>query len=103
MSEIIIKGSTKEQIEAFATFCGWSKQIMTTTESPNYLVDNTESAIEYLKRTQLKDFVSNLAYFKSLQDRQVIQDKMKAINDELEELESSAKADAQSLISVTLE
>lgn len=49
MIEKIISTLTKEQLKEFATDNGWKEDILTTTESPNYLIPNPIHAKEYLR------------------------------------------------------
>lgn len=38
----------------FAEWLGWQKQVMTITESPNYLIDNPQTYVDYLEHRYMQ-------------------------------------------------
>ena len=66
-----ITGATNEQIEALATDNGWTKQVMTTTESPNYPIDNPETALMFLDRVCNEKVRTMLEVFNLTEAKQV--------------------------------
>lgn len=103
MIEITLKGFTQEQIKALATQEGWHEMIMTTTESPNYEIPNTETAIKYLDRTLLQPIRDAIAKYRLTEARLLAESKIKQAQNELKAIEESDKEHVDNLIQVIVE
>jgi len=84
MLEKIIQNLTPKQLKEFATDNGWSEQIMTTTESPNYLIDNPVHAKEYLRDNFNRPVLEAYKAFKLKGAKLSAELKMKQAQEELE-------------------
>lgn len=93
MLERIIQNLTAKQLKEFATDNGWSEQIMTTTESPNYLIDNPIHAREYLRNKFNAPIEEAYKAFKLKTVRQSTEEKIRLANQELEQAKQTLSID----------
>lgn len=103
MIEITLKNFSEEQIKGLAIQEGWTEIVMTTTESPNYEIPNSETAIQYLDRTLLQPIRDAVAKYRLTETRLLAESKIKEAQDELKAIEEADKEYVDNLISVIVE
>lgn len=103
MIEITLKNFTEEQIKGLAIQEGWQENVWTTTESPNYEIPNTESAIQYLDRTKLQPIRDAIAKYRLTESRLLAESKIKEAQEELKAVEEADKEYVENLISMIVE
>lgn len=94
---------SEETMRDFAIFLGWKPQIMTTTESPNYEIDNPQTFIAFIKEKYGSPIQEDLAKF----NMQEAENQVKELNKQAREIINQAKAQAEaianSMFEVTIE
>jgi len=95
--QININTNTKQ----LAIFKGWKEQIMTETESPNYLIDNPESPEEYLDRTYFSTIRTDIRDMLLSETKSLANTKIAIINAELEQAKGVAESEAKQLVEIT--
>lgn len=103
MIEITVKNFTTEQIEALAIKEGWTKQIMTTTESPNYLIDNPVSALQFLDTKFMSPIRNAIKDFRLQEAKALAEQKRKEAEELLKSAEEADKEYINSLIVINVE
>lgn len=103
MLEIIIKGFTTEQIEGLATQEGWNKQVMTTTESPNYLIDNPQTALQFLDEKFMSPIRASVKAYRLAEAKALAEQKKDEADAELKAIEEADKPFIDSLIQISVE
>ena len=94
----------EELFKAFATkFCGWTEKVMTTTESPNYEVDNPVSYTDAIKDKYGTPIWLDIAQFNIEQLKEVEEEKIKSIRETIKTIEEGALEQAKEIITVTVE
>ena len=79
----------------FASWLGWQKQVMTTTESPNYLVDNPETYIDYLERRYMQPIRDDVKAYNIHLGEEAIKEQAKDALALLDKARADAKAYAE--------
>lgn len=89
MLEKIIQNLTAKQLKEFATDNGWSEQIMTTTESPNYAIDNPMNAREFLRDKFNAPILEAYKAFKLKSVKHQVDEKIRLANEEMKQAQET--------------
>lgn len=103
MIEQIIKGFTIEQIENLALDNGWIRMIMTTTESPNYEIENPVSALQFLDNKFNEPLRQAIRAYRLKEAKAIADSKIAEAQAELKAVEEADKEYVDNLISVIVE
>lgn len=93
MLEKIIQNLNAKQLKEFATDNGWSEEILTTTESPNYYIPNPVHAKEFLRDKFNAPVLEAYKSFKLKSARQTAEEKIKLAQAELEQAQKALSID----------
>jgi hypothetical protein len=87
----------------FAKFLGWKEQVMTTTESPNYLIDNTVSYKDYIINKYGEIIFADLANFNISQVKEQVDIAIATANQTLADAKYQAEQEAKTLITAVID
>lgn len=93
----------EETIKDFATFIGWKEFVMTTTESPNYEIDNPQTYTQFIEEkygTPIWKDISNWNLQTAEMEAKALQDQANTI---LEEAKLLTDARAKEVVTVIVE
>jgi len=94
----------EEQVwQAFAVSIGWTPQVMTTTESPNYLIDNPITFGDFIINKYGQPLYQDLANFNVAQVKEQTDAAIATATQTLVDAQSQAEEEAKTLITVTIE
>ncbi len=93
----------EERYKALAIFMGWEEKIMTTTESPNYEIDNPQSFVDFIIEKDSAFMLDVLKRFAMQEAEALASQKQEEAKQILEQAEVSAEQVAKSLFSTTVE
>lgn len=102
MIEQKIIGFTIEQIENLALDKGWTRKIMTTTESPNYEIDNPVTAIQFLDKKFNAPIREAIKAFRLKEAKQIADSKIQEAQAELKAIEEADSEYIDSIIKVSV-
>lgn len=83
---------------AFAVFHGYPPQVMTTTESPNYLINNPQTVKEFLAEKFLAPIQSGVESFLVATKKRELSEQQAIIDAQLAQAAVAAKQHARELV-----
>lgn len=93
----------EETMKAFAIFLGWPEKIMTTTESPNYEIDNTQTFTDFIKERYGLPIQNDLTKFNMQEAERLAEQKKNEAQEIIDTAKVQAEAIANSMFEMTIE
>lgn len=103
MIEITLKNFSEEQIKGLAIQEGWTEMIMTTTESPNYAIDNPISALQYLDTKFMNPLREAIKDFRLQEAKALAEQKRQEAEEIIKNAEEADKEYIEGLIVISVE
>ena len=87
----------------FARCIGWQEQVMTISESPNYLIDNPVAYADFIINKYGEPIYSDLANFNIAQVKEQTDAQIAQANQAMADAKSQAEVEAKTLITAVIE